>query len=64
MRYAFEKGGCLKFYSRAEDPAIVRDGDVFVYAGGVSKRIGEALRDMSEIHTYSGIELRRMMEKE
>lgn len=59
VRYAFYKGGSVKIFSRSEDMPLIKDGDVFVYAGTVSKSVGNSLRHACDIDLLSGLELRR-----
>lgn len=60
---AFQKGGCLKLFSKSEDLALVRDGDIFVYVGTDSAKIGKTLQDGYDIQVHSGKEVRKMIEK-
>jgi len=64
LRYASDKGGCVKIFSRREDLGLVRDGDVFVYVGARSKAIGDSLRDAFDISVVSGLEIRRASKTE
>jgi len=49
LRYASDKGGCVKIFSGIEGLGPVRDGDVFVCVGARSKAIGDSLRDAFDI---------------
>jgi len=64
LRYASDKGGCVKIFSRREDLGLVRDGDVFVYVGARSKAIGDSMRDAFDISVVSGLEIRRASKTE
>ena len=59
VRRAFDMSGSLKIFKLDEDIHSVRDGDVFVYIGDRSKRVGESLRHAAEIEVVSGLDLRR-----
>ena len=63
LRLAFERGGCMKIFSRAEDMALVRDGDVFIYVGMDSEDIAKRLQYAFRIQAISGIEARDLVEK-
>ena len=63
LSYALQKKGCLKLFSRTEDMSIVRDGDIFIYVGENSKKIGLALQHGYDIEVLSGLEARRLVEK-
>jgi len=59
IRYAYQKGGSMKIFKRSEDMHMVQDGDVFVYVGDNSKRIGQTFQHAHEIEVLSGVELRK-----
>ena len=63
LTYAYQSGGCVKFYSAAEDLPLVRDGDVFAYVGDESRRIGQVLRHGYQLDVMSGLELRDLVKK-
>lgn len=63
LNYAFQKNGCLKIFSKTEDMALVRDGDVFVYVGTDSERIGKSLQHSCRLEILSGLEIRDLTEK-
>ncbi|ABK77596.1 conserved hypothetical protein [Cenarchaeum symbiosum A] len=64
VHYAYKKGGCLKFFSRTEDLALMRDGDVFIHVGANSEKIARALQQGLKIEVRSGLEVRNIVEKE
>jgi len=59
LKYAFSKNGSMKLFHRHEDMSTIRDGDVFVYVGENSKKIGQGFQHAFEIELLSGLELRR-----
>ena len=63
LSYALQKKGCLKLFSEAEDMSIVRDGDVYIYVGENSKKVGLALQHGYAIEVLSGLETRKLVEK-
>ena len=63
LTYAYQKGGCMKIFNPREDRALVRSGDVFVYAGPSSKNMGKTLGDMADIEVLSGKEAIRRVQK-
>ena len=60
LNYAIQKNGCMKIFSKAEDISLVRDGDVFIYVGTNSEKIGKSLQHGYNIEVYSGVEIRQI----
>jgi hypothetical protein len=63
IKYAYQKKGAMKIFQRNEDMHKVEDGDVFVYIGSNSKKIGETFQDAYEIELLAGVELRRKIKE-
>lgn len=63
LKYAYQQNGCMKLFSVTEDKSIIKSGDVFVYVGPNSKKIGDILQDMVDIHVYSGLDVIKMIKK-
>ena len=63
VRHMFGKCGSLKIFQRPEDKNSIQDGDIFVYVGQDSKKIGEDYRRTYDIKLMSGLELRRETNK-
>jgi len=59
LRYAFNKSGSMKIFHRYEDMDTIRDGDVFVYVGENSKKVGQGFQHAFDIELLSGLEPRR-----
>jgi len=60
--FANKKSGCIQGFDIYIDSPKVKDGDYFVYAGEVSKRIANTLNDMYSIEILSFKELREKIE--
>lgn len=64
VRLATERGACLKFFNEFDDPALLRNGDIMVYAGPKSKQIVELYGDMYDIEVHNFKETREIVQKE
>ena len=63
LTHAYQKGGCMKIFNPREDRALVKSGDVFIYAGSSSRDMGRTLGDMADIEVVSGREAIRSVRK-
>lgn len=63
IKYAYHKKGSMKIFSRTEDIEMIKDGDIFVYVGSNSKKVGEAFRDAYDIELLSGLQLRQKIKE-
>lgn len=63
IKYAYHKNGSMKIFHRYEDMQAIKDGDVFVYVGSNSKKIGETFQDAYAIELISGLELRKKIKE-
>lgn len=63
LKYAYRENGCVKLFNPNEDKGNVKSGDVFVYAGPDSERIGKILQDMVDVQVYSGRQLADLVNK-
>ena len=63
LKYAYQKNGCMKFFSADEDKDSIKSGDVFIYAGPNSEKISKTLQDMADIQIYSGLEAIQLVKK-
>ncbi|HTW56223.1 MAG TPA: hypothetical protein VMG36_07295, partial [Thermoplasmata archaeon] len=60
VRLATVRRGCLKFFEPFQDPPMVRDHDIFVYAGPRSAEVVGLYRDMHDIEVYTFREAREV----
>ena len=63
LKYAYRENGCVKLFNPNEDKGNVKSGDVFVYAGPDSGKIGKILQDMVDVQVYSGRQLADLANK-
>ena len=57
LKYAYQKNGCMKFFSANEDKSIIKSGDVFIHVGPESEKTGQILKEMVDIQTLSGLKV-------
>jgi len=60
--YACSKGGAFQGFDRHIDSGKIRDGDVFIYAGGEAKKRANSFKDMFDIEILSVKKLRTKAE--
>ena len=63
LKHAYRQNGCVKLFSPTEDMGLVKSGDVFIYVGPNSERMGRQLQDTADIWVCSGLEAIRSSEK-
>lgn len=63
LKYAHQLGGSVQFFDKNSDSDKVRDGDVFVYMGEVSRRIAETFNDGFFIEVIKLRDLRQKLSK-
>lgn len=63
LRYAYSKNGSMKIFSKDDDMPLVQDGDVFVYVGIDSEKIGKSFQHAYDIEVLSGLDLKKKVKQ-
>ena len=64
VNLAASRHAALKFFNEFDDPRLIKDGDVFVYAGPKAKQVVGLYVDMYDVEAYSFKEVRELVSKQ